>query len=276
VADASPFEQTQTIAFVVAHVDDLGSFDVAHAVTASETKVGEDVVESGACEYDCAGRQTKRTMTSATDGGALPGPGCPSFSSSLHVRLINMSTTGSVVKVYAARRWSWWRIGATWVIALAVLGFVSFGSYQGFLDPNLFRAWTNDNAARAVNLVALAVVYPYLLLLISLVTLQAIGRVPVLVLFTRGGVRHVASWLGWHRLSPHRMALPKTGALQVFTMQADPFKRQLVQVRCAGKMTRVQSYGVISDEDLAVVDAWVRGEAPSGSQVFPRGTTIRP
>ena len=113
--------------------------------------------------------------------------------------------------------------------------------------------------SRAVHLFGLVFMLPYLLLLLLLVTLQAIGRVPVLVLFTRGGVRHVASWLGWHRLSQHRMALPKTGALKVFTMQADPFKRQLVQVRCAGKMTRVQSYGVISEEDLAVVEAWVSG-----------------
>ncbi len=89
------------------------------------------------------------------------------------------------------------------------------------------------------------------------------GRLPVLVLFTRGGVRHVASWLAWHRLSQYRMALPKTGALKVFTIKADPFKRPLVQVRCAGKMVRVQSYGVISEEDLAVVDAWVDGRASS-------------
>lgn len=68
MADASPFEQARATSYGVAHVDDPGTFGVANAVTASETKVGADVVESGVCEFDGAGLQTKRTLTSATDG----------------------------------------------------------------------------------------------------------------------------------------------------------------------------------------------------------------
>jgi len=168
-----------------------------------------------------------------------------------------MSTTDSVVKVYAARKWSWWRFGLVWAVALVVMWNLFAGAYAGFLDPNLARAWTNDNLARAVNMFGLVFMLPYLCLLLILVTLQAIGRVPVLVMFTRGGVRHVASWLGSHRLSTYRLALPKPGVVKVFTRESDPFKRQYVEVRACGKRMRVQSYGVMSGEDLAALDAWV-------------------
>jgi len=170
-----------------------------------------------------------------------------------------MPNSDALIKVYAARRWPWWRILLVSLLGIAFFVFLVHGASSLYEDPNNVRAYRNDTVVRVSAVFWGAVLAPYLLFLQALVTLQAIGRVPVLVLFTRGGVRHVASWLGWHRLSQHRMALPKTGALKVFTMQADPFKRQLVQVRCAGKMTRVQSYGVISEEDLAVVEAWVSG-----------------
>ena len=45
----------------------------------------------------------------------------------------------------------------------------------------------------------------------------------------------------------------------MFTRESDPFKRQYVEMRSGGKRMRVQSYGVISEQDLAVVGAWVRG-----------------
>lgn len=170
-----------------------------------------------------------------------------------------MPNSDALIKVYAARKWSWWRIGLVWVVALLIFAVAFDGGYLGFLDPNLSHAWTNDSVSRAVHLFGLVFMLPYLLLLLLLVTLQAIGRVPVLVLFTRGGVRHVASWLGWHRLSTYRLALPKPGVMKVFTRESDPFKRQYVEVRAGGKRMRVQSYGVISDEDLAALDAWVRG-----------------
>jgi hypothetical protein len=170
-----------------------------------------------------------------------------------------MEAPTGTLRIFASRRWSWWRIGLVWVVALPFLAFVLSGAYLGFLDPNLSRAWTNDNVSRAVHLFGMVVAIPYLLLLLLMVTLQAIGQLPVFVLFESDGVRHVASWLGWRRLSKYRLALKRKGSMTVFSLPQDPFKRQMVEIRAGGKSIRVQSYGVISDSDLGIVEQWVNG-----------------
>lgn len=169
------------------------------------------------------------------------------------------------IKIYAQRRWAWWRIAVPWVLGVLLFAFLLFGAWAGYRDPDVGRIYRNDTYVRVQAVVFAAVMVPYLLALQLLVTLQAIGRWPVLVLYETSGVRHVASWLGSRRLSKYRLAITGKATMRVFTINSDVFKRQLIEFKVGKRRIRVQSYGDISDADLEKVRAWVEGARRSAS-----------